>query len=219
MSVSPEQVAAGQAIYTKRMLNVYDVVVLGLSNRLIWKCPTRRLLAHYDSHVTANHLDVGVGSGYFLDRCRFPSAAPRVALMDLNRDALDFTARRIARYAPETYVRNVLEPISIEADKFDSVGVNYLLHCLPGAIESKAVVFDHLQALMNPGAILFGSTLLQGGVARGPVARRLMRFYNGKGIFSNEADDVDGLRRALEQRLRTVSIEIVGCAAVFSGRV
>lgn len=219
MSVSPEQVAAGQAVYTKRMLNVYDVVVLGLSNRLIWKCPTRRLLAHYDSHVTANHLDVGVGSGYFLDRCRFPSAAPRVALMDLNRDALDFAARRIARYAPETYVRNVLEPISIEADKFDSVGVNYLLHCLPGAIESKAVVFDHLQALMNPGAILFGSTLLQGDVARGPVARRLMRFYNGKGIFSNEADDVDGLRRALEQRLRSVSIEIVGCAAVFSGRI
>ncbi len=218
MSVSPEQVAAGQAVYTKGALTVYDVVVLGLSNRLIWKCPTRRLLEHYDRHVSANHLDVGVGTGYFLDRCRFPSAAPRLALMDLNRNSLDFAARRIARYAPETYLRNVLEPISIDAETFDSVGVNYLLHCLPGAIDAKAAIFDHLKTLMRPGAVLFGSTLLQDGVARGPAARQLMGFYNRKGIFSNEADDVDGLRHALQQRFQSVSIEIVGCAALFSAR-
>jgi hypothetical protein len=38
MNVSPEQVAAGQAVYTKRMLGIYDLLVLGLSNRLIWRC-------------------------------------------------------------------------------------------------------------------------------------------------------------------------------------
>ena len=169
-------------------------------------------------HVTANHLDVGVGTGYFLDRCRFSSNAPRVALMDLNQNALDFASHRIARYAPETYVRNVLEPIPIDAAKFDSVGINYLLHCLPGTIESKSVSFDHLKALMNSGAVIFGSTLLQGGVARSWPAKRLMDFYNSKGIFSNESDDIDGLQRALGQRFRSVSIEIVGCAALFSGR-
>jgi ubiquinone/menaquinone biosynthesis C-methylase UbiE len=128
MSVSPEQVAAGQAIYTKRMLGIYDFLVLGLSNRLIWRCPTQRLVEHYNRHVTANHLDVGVGTGYFLDHCRFPSSTPRVALMDLNQNALDFTSHRIARCKPETWIRNVLEPISIDAAAFDSVGINYLLH-------------------------------------------------------------------------------------------
>ncbi|HZM07834.1 MAG TPA: hypothetical protein VFC11_05185 [Methylocella sp.] len=63
-NVSPEQIAAGQAVYTKRMLGIYDWLVLGLSNRLIWRCPTQGLVAHYDRHVTANHLDVGVGTGY-----------------------------------------------------------------------------------------------------------------------------------------------------------
>jgi len=218
MSVSPEQVAAGHAVYTKRMLGIYDFLVLGLSNRPIWRCPTQRLVEHYNRHVTANHLDVGVGTGYFLDRCRFPSNAPRVALMDLNQNALDFASHRIARYAPETYVRNVLEPIPIDAVKFGSVGINYLLHCLPGTIESKSVAFDHLKTLMNPGAVIFGSTLLQGGVARSWPAKRLMDFYNRKAIFSNENDDVDGLKRALGQRFRSVSIEIVGCAALFSGR-
>src|SRR5262245_54092712 len=166
MGVTTEQVKAGQAIYTQRTLALYDFLVLGVSNRFIWKCPTERLEDHYDKHVTANHLDVGVGTGYFLDRCRFPSTAPRVALMDLNADALQFASQRIARYKPETYRRNVLEPISVEAAKFDSVGMNYLLHCLPSSIESKAVVFDHLRALMNPNALMFGSTLVQGGVHR-----------------------------------------------------
>jgi 2-polyprenyl-3-methyl-5-hydroxy-6-metoxy-1,4-benzoquinol methylase len=217
MSVSWEQAEAGQAIYTKHVLGAYDFFVLGISNHFVWRCPTRRLLEQYDARVTATHLDVGVGTGYFLDRCQFPSPAPRIALMDLNRNALDFASRRIARYNPEIYLGNVLEPIPLDAPKFDSVGVNYLLHCLPGSIESKSAVFDHLKALMNPGAVLFGSTLLQGDVPRSWAAKRLMDFYNRKGIFSNERDDVDGLRRALDRRFEAVSVEIVGCAALFSG--
>jgi 2-polyprenyl-3-methyl-5-hydroxy-6-metoxy-1,4-benzoquinol methylase len=219
MSFTTEQVAAGQAIYSKRTLGAYDLVVLGISNRFIWKCPTAGLEQHYNEHVSANHLDVGVGTGYFLDRCRFPSATPRVALMDLNPEALAFAARRIARYRPETYRRNVLEPIAVEAERFDSVAINYLLHCIPGSIESKAVAFDHLKALMKPNAVLFGSTLLQGGVPRSWIAKRLMAAYNKKGIFSNERDDLDGLHRALTSRFREVSVQVVGCAALFSGRV
>ena len=219
MTVTKEQVAAGQAVYNKRTLAVYDFLVLGVSNRFLWKCPTRRLEQHYCSHLTANHLDVGVGTGYFLDRCRFPSPTPRIALMDLNGDALEFAAQRIKRYNPETYRRNILEPISMDAAKFDSVGINYLLHCVPGSIDSKAVALDHLKVLMNPNAVLFGSTLLQGGVPRSWLSKRLMNVYNKKGIFSNRQDDLGGLKRALNERFREVTVEVVGCAALFSGRV
>jgi hypothetical protein len=66
--------------------------------------------------------------------------------------------------------------------------------------------------------VLFGSTLVQGGVRRGPAARRLMSIYNARGSFSNAADDLDGLRRALESRFREVSVEVIGCAALFSAR-
>lgn len=219
MSISDEQVRAGQAVYTKRSLRLYDLVVLGLTNRLVWKCPTPGLLAHYNKHITANHLDVGVGTGYFLERCRFPSDAPRIALLDINRSSLEFAAARIAQRTPEKYLRNVLEPLSIDAANFDSVGVNYLLHCLPGTIDAKTVILDHLKAHMNPGAVLFGSTLLQGGVSRGWAARRLMAFYNRKGIFSNRDDHLQGLEQALTQRFPHVSIQITGCAALFSARL
>jgi 2-polyprenyl-3-methyl-5-hydroxy-6-metoxy-1,4-benzoquinol methylase len=219
VTVTREQVEAGQAVYTRRMLRLYDFIVLGLSNRFVWKCPTRRLKAHYNQHVTANHLDVGVGTGYFLDRCRFPFNAPRIALMDLNPNTLEFAAKRIARYKPKTYRRNVLDPIALDAEKFDSVGVNYLLHCLPGSMASKSVAFDHLKALMNPNAVLFGSTLLQRGVPQNWFARRLMDVYNKKGIFSNQDDGLEDLKWALSQRFGEVSVEVVGCAALFSGRV
>jgi len=46
-----------------------------------------------------------------------------------------------------------------------------------------------------------------------------MDTYNKKGIFSNQHDDLDGLKRALNQRFREVSVEVVGCVALFSGRV
>jgi ubiquinone/menaquinone biosynthesis C-methylase UbiE len=219
MGFTTEQVEAGQAVYTKWTLAAYDFVVLGVSNRFLWKCPTQRLVDHYNRYVTANHLDVGVGTGYFLDRCRFPSPTPCIALLDLNSDTLEFASRRIARYKPKTYLRNVLEPISIDAAPFDSVGVNYLLHCIPGSLELKSVALDHLKTLMSPKGVLFGATLLQGGVARNWFAKRLMAAYNKWGIFTNERDDLEGLSRALKQRFRDVSVEVVGCAALFSGRV
>ena len=211
-----EQVEAGQAVYTPKLLSIYDLLVLGVSNRLIWRCPTPLQLEHYHRHVSANHLDVGVGTGYFLDHCRFPSLTPRIGLMDLNPNSLTFTAQRIARYQPETYQRNVLEPIAFDGEKFDSVGVNYLLHCLPGSMDAKAVLFDCLKPLLNPGAVIFGTTLLHEGVRRNPVARQLMAFYNRKGVFSNQGDDVVGLTRELNRRFVDVNVEVVGCGALFA---
>ena len=219
MNITNEQLEASQAIYTKQTLALYDLTVLAISNRLAWKCPTKRLLKHYNQMVTANHLDVGVGTGYFLDRCKFPSQTPRVALMDLNSNTLEFTSRRIARYNPKTYCRNILDPINLNVEKFDSVGINYVLHCVPGNLKTKSVALDYLKALMNPNAVLFGSTILQGGVSINWLAKRLMAIYNKKGIFSNQHDNFEDLKSALNQRFKDISVEVIGCVALFSGRV
>ncbi len=219
MGPTPEEIEAGHAFYTRRSLAIYDLAILGYFSRLAWKCPARRIVAHYDRHVSSNHLDVGVGTGYFLDRCHYPSAPPRVALMDLNTDCLDVAARRIARLDPETYQANVLEPISINAPRFDSIGMNYLLHCVPGSIRHKGVVFAHLKELANPGATIFGSTLLHDGVPRNLLARQVMKRNNANGIFSNAQDDLEGLRAVLAEHLADPQLETIGCVGVFSGTV
>lgn len=219
MQTTREQAAAGQAVYTKPALSAYDIIVLGISNRFIWKCPTPVILDHYNRNVSSNHLDVGVGTGYFLDRCRFPSHSPRLALMDMNPNTLAFTSKRISRYKPEVWRQNILENVVHSIEPFDSVGVNYLFHCLPGSFEQKAAAFDHLTPLMKPGARIFGSTILQGDGRRGWTARKLMAFYNGKGIFSNGDDDLDGLERALSRRFTNVMLRTVGCVALFAAEL
>jgi SAM-dependent methyltransferase len=219
VAVTPDQVEAGHAFYTKRALAFYDAAILGYFSRMAWKCPARRILQHYDQHVSTNHLDVGVGTGYFLDRCRFESSSPRVALMDPNTNCLEVAGRRIARYAPEMYQANVLEPIPFDVATFDSVGLNYVLHCIPGDIATKAVVFDNLKPLMNPGGVVFGATLLHDGVHRNWLARKVMDRNNKHGIFANADDSLDGLRSALAEHLTDSVVDVVGCVGIFTGSV
>jgi len=214
----PEEIEAGQAIYTPLVLRTYDWVVLGLSNQLLWRCPTAELRRLYDRNVSARHLDVGVGTGYFLDKANWPVANPSITLLDLNPNCLRVASQRISRFAPRTVLANILTPLP-SLGPFSSVSLCYLLHCIPGAINEKAVVFDHLRPLLAPGARVFGATIVQGKVPRSVPAQALMNLYNRKGIFSNAEDTVEDLNAAVRQRFSDVKIVTKGAAALFEARV
>jgi hypothetical protein len=65
-------------------------------------------------------------------------------------------AERLARYQPLLCAANLLAPIGIELEPADSVGLTYVLHCLPGPMPAKLKAIDHLRPLMNKRAVLFG---------------------------------------------------------------
>ena len=178
----------GAAAYTPFTLALYDLAVLRLSNSLVWQCPSHVLLDFYNQHVSGKHLDIGVGTGYFLDKCRFPSSTPTIALFDLNPDSLAKAAKRLRRYNPSCSMGNALDRIDIGMSGFDSISLNYLLHCLPGNLASKSIVFSHVKSLLRDGGVIFGSTILGEGVRHNPLAGQLMKIYNAKGIFSNLSD-------------------------------
>ena len=102
---------------------------------------------------------------------------------------------------------------------FGSAGLGYVLHCLPGDIAAKAVVLDRLVPLVRSGGVVFGTTILHGGVDQTRLARRIIGLYNRKGIFANLNDDLDGLRRALDDRFADHDLEVIGSVALFAGRV
>jgi SAM-dependent methyltransferase len=219
MPPTDAEIEAGQAVYTKMTLRTYDLFVLGISNRWFWRCPTSRLLRMYNDNISTNHLDVGVGTGYFLDHCKFPVKRPRIGLMDLNKTCLQTAAGRIDRYQPRQFQANVMSPIEIDAAAFDSIGLNYVLHCLPGSMLEKAVVFQNLIPLIRPGGILFGSTLLSGGVQRSWASRWLMSSYNRRRIFSNREDHLEQLDLVLSKHFASHALEVVGSAALFTARI
>ena len=209
-----EEIEVGQAVYQPWLLRNYDWFVLGFSNRLLWRCPTPRIRDLYARNLSARHLDVGVGTGYYLDRVAFPTAAPTITLLDLNPNCLAYAARRIARYRPATVEADILQPLPA-LGPFDSAGLTYVLHCLPGSIPEKAIVFDHIRPLLAPGARVFGATILQGDAPRSRAAQALMDFYNRKGVFSNARDTLAGLEQALGARFTDVRVTPVGAVALF----
>jgi SAM-dependent methyltransferase len=211
---------AGQARYTPWFLaHVYDRLVLNVVNPLVWRCPSRHIEALYAEHLGDHHLDVGPGTGYFLDRSGLTSPSPSITLLDINADALASAASRIKRFRPRTIQASVLEPLELENAGFGSLALTHVLHCLPGRLTEKARVIDHLSPLLRPGGWLFGSTVLHGGVRHTLVSRKLLRFLNRKGVFCNLDDDAATLEDILAARFTEYELRIQGSVALFAARV
>ncbi len=138
--------------------------------------------------------------------------------MDLNPAPLKVAAKRLRRYEPKTHQANALEPFGLPAGTFESVGLNWLLHCLPGDMATKSVVFDHCKTVLAPGGVVFGSTVLSGGVSHTRLSRWMMDRLNRDGTFSNRDDDIDSLTTQLDQRFDSAQIEVVGAVGIFSAR-
>jgi hypothetical protein len=209
---------AGEAVYTKAMLSIYDEVVLGFSLRWIWDCSSRHLLDFYNEHVGASHMDVGVGTGYFLDKCRFPCWKPTIMLLDLNPNCLKRAAGRLMRYCPQQLLADILEPLPHELGQFDSIGLSLLLHCLSGTMATKTQIFGRLKPSLKKGGTLFGVTVLGRGIRLSRLALSVTKLYNAFGIFSNLSDDQVGLEAGLARHFPIYRVYTQGCLAFFVGK-
>ena len=220
MKAKPTEVDRAHAIYTRRNLAYYDWWALRVANRRIWKCETEKIMELYRAKLSSNHLEVGVGTGYFLERSLpLPHERPRIALLDINRACLEHSARRLEAYQPRIHQNNVLEPRAFEERPFDSIAINYLLHCLPGAHESKAGKgCDHLIPYLKKDGVLFGSTVLGKDIQRPFLASFVMWLYNRLGIFSNTSDSLGGIMEILSKRFKTFHVEVCGCVVLFWGQ-
>ena len=206
--------------YTRLGLHLYDPLIVNLVAPRVWGCTPDILVDFYREHVTSNHADIGVGTGYFLDRCGFPSANPRLVLIDLQPNCLEYTARRLLRYRPRMYVRDVLRPIEdIAGGPFDSIALPGIIHCLPGDLTQKSRVFDTLAPLTRAGTRIFGYTLVYDGV-QDSVRRFLVHpLLNGLRVIDNRNDHLRDLRRELTTRFVDCKVELIGCMALFSATV
>ena len=204
----------GQAHYTSWFLRIYDVLVLVVYGPLIWRCPTHRLLQHYARHLRRRHLDIGPGTGYFLDHARLPAGAS-ILLVDPNPDVLTYASRRLKHLNPSLLLADVCKPLPIDR-RFDSIALNYVLHCLPGPMSRRAGVISDLAELLEPDGVLFGATVLGTPELHTWLSRAALRENNRLGFFDNLSDTEGALREILSRSFRTVDLAIVGSVAVFA---
>lgn len=214
------------ALYTSFLLNFYDLVVLQFSNTFAWCCSTQSvLLPFFRKHIGAQkHLDIGVGSGYYL-----AAAAPHLAevekltLVDLNPDALQFAKNRLESTGHkrdiETLKHDIFQafPSSVHA-QYDSASLFYVFHCLPGRLPEKAdQVFSQVKTTLKPDGVVYGATIL--GQNHNWIGDRLVKLYNKKGVFSNYEDTKEGLEEVLRAHFEDVEdVKVIGRVALFVAR-
>ncbi|WP_306362242.1 class I SAM-dependent methyltransferase [Nocardia sp. CC227C] len=209
----------GQTFYRTNRLNGYDLITVNAANRLLWRCPPEHFVELYNRNVSGRHLDIGPGSGYYLDHCEFPVARPVITLLDLNPDPLTFVAGRIARYAPDTVRADLLGELPpIPNAPFDSIAINYVLHCLPEPPAGKQEVFARLKPLLTDTAVVFGSTVVTGGAPTTPLSKAFNTLYQRMGAFHNQNDTVESLHGALDRHFMSHILEIRGSVALFTAR-
>lgn len=205
----------GQLFFSVMPHRMYDTCLYRFITPRIWRCPTTHLMDNYVENVSDNHLEIGVGSGYFLKRTVCPDFLRRLVLLDLNRRCLSKSAARLKSCTPQIRHHNILAPLELAGPKFTSVGMNYVLHCIPGGFWSNQRIFHHVRSLLEVGGVFFGATLIEQPMQKGISSWLLMKLLNAVGIFNNTLHTVAELRSALESSFREVEVSIVGSAAVF----
>ncbi|KAA5920949.1 class I SAM-dependent methyltransferase [Pantoea sp. Bo_2] len=207
----------GAQVYTPLSLKIYDWWVLNISNTYAWQCRTRPiLLDHFQKFMGENHMDIGVGTGFYLSHT---SKKPQnFTLLDLNPNSLKSTSERIVpQFTVRSIQHDVFMPLPADLNNsFDSVSMFYLLHCLPGSMNTKEIVISNAASALKADGTLYGATILGSGVTHNKFGTKLMCLYNKKGIFNNWQDSADGLRAALDAHFREVDVKVCGTVALFS---
>lgn len=210
---------AGAVAYNNLILLLYDYMVLKFMSFFIWRCSTADVtLPFFRSHVRRHHLDIGVGTGWFLQHSNLPSDVP-ITLCDLNANCLEKTKERLKRPDLDCVHHDILEPFPPEVGTFDSISLMYLLHCLPPPQTRKCQVLAMLKTHLRPGGVLFGCTVL--GLDSGNqtwLSRRALRFINWEGRMGNLNDTEDGFVEVLRKNYKDVSSIVVGSMLVFTAR-
>ncbi|CAG7918034.1 unnamed protein product [Penicillium olsonii] len=200
--------ADGAWMYNRVMLAVYDIWVLGVVNTYAWHCPTKTMqLPFFKKHLSSRHLDIGPGTGYYLANAGIP-ATTSVSVLDLNPNCLEDAKAALARPDLPTFLADVLEPLPLE-EKYGSISTFYLIHCLPGPLERKMVLYKNLKYHLEQDGVVYGTTILGTGVFNW-FGKIIMHFLNKGRVFDNRGDGEVGIREALKKDYKVVKTEVVG---------
>lgn len=204
---------AGQRDYNRVLLTLYDPLVLGPIVRFVWRSPSDVLVQAYRDHIRVPHLDVGPGTGYFIDHAGLADGS-QVTLLDPNTNVLDRTSKRLRRLNLTIVEADVLKPLPV-AGPFRSAALNAVLHCLPGPKERKALAVANIAAVLAPDGVLFGATVLGESGSHTRLSRTVLRAFNRSGGFDNLHDSEASTREILEASFYDVAVRTVGSVACF----
>jgi hypothetical protein len=130
--------------------------------------------------LKSNHLEIGPGSGYFLNPSNHNKNINKLKLMDINLPILKYSKNNLLKCYPNVKIieHNIFED-KIELGDIESVGINYLLHCVPGNLEKK---IDKLVSNLPDNINIFGSSVINDTDKQNILSNLELKFLNKYGM-------------------------------------
>lgn len=210
-------ISAGARYYGAITLPLYDWAVLKTVVQYAWCCPLSLEQDLYNRSVGAKHLDVGVASGYFMHHAKWPVEKPEITLMDLNPNSTKYAANRLGRYTVSEVVGDALQPFPTK-DKFDSVGMFHLLHCIPGDLKEKSAVLKNAGQVLAPDGVVFGANVTPVDCQPNLFAKSVLMFSHSLGALNNQRDSHADMEAVLDENFEDYNLQRVGCMSLWEAR-
>ena len=194
----------------------YDRLVNEINCEKVWKCSKKHIINNYNKNINCNHLEIGPGTGYFLKKKNLNVNLNKLTLVDVNSKILNYSKNNLkSEYSDINILSHNLFSYEIPSKvKFNSVGINYVLHCIPGNLQTKLdkLIFN----LGNNKYNLFGASVICDPLHMNPIAEYELIFLNALGIFNNNNDTYEELNEYLNNRNLNFSLKKQGYVAIFN---
>ena len=211
----------GATYYPDRKL--YDFVTYEINGRFGWGITKSQIQTLYNRFAgTEAHCEVGLATPSLVAGAVPQSAA--VLIVDVDSDFLtkaEKTLKELGYGSIKKVTHDITTPFEGRMDaKYEAIGLNFVLHCVPGTLSpsSKGVCFQHLKAVLAPGGVLFGSTVLGYSAGHNMFGSFIMKKYNDPsiGIFRNGDDDLRDIRAALARAFKRFEVKMYGRVVVYA---
>lgn len=186
----------------------------------VWKCPKQHLEQQFISNVSLNHLEVGVTSDFSFTRRLKANKNLNMVYLDPDAKALKRAGKNTAHLKPRLFQGSLMHQWGFRNQKFNSINLNFVLHCLQGDFEGKvnALCINARSCLADNGTI-FGSAILRDRISTNPLSEYFLNRCNKSGVMNNEKDSYRKLERMLNYYFNNVHITMVGYVVMFEGRM
>lgn len=194
-----------------KSLRYYDLFVNEINCKFVWSCHKKNIENLYKKNIRKNHLEIGPGTGYFIKNYKFNN----LTLVDINDDILKYNLKQ----QPLTkYIRQnlFLKDEKINLLNYSSVGVNCVLHCVPGKLEDK--MNNLIQSFNDKDIIIFGATVVN-DPSNNYLTNIQLKILNKYGIFHNKNDYTENLIHFLEKNNYNYNIKKIGQMILFEIRL
>eukprot|EP01084_Bolivina_argentea_P277782 474383_1 len=212
------------------MNKFYDIAMSGIV-KYFYKHPREQQLSLYKKHMATSkhHLEIGCSSIYLPVHASNDNQSTKYYLLDIEQTPLisaqtDMIKNSIPKENIQLICGNALEinRISMPNIIYDSVGISYVLHCIPTSLNEKLpLILNGLSTYMDENSIIFGSTICNPNDInnKSNIHHRFfvkwIQFLQYQWVMFNQNDFHSDLEKIFSQYFDEVSVERIGYASVF----